>query len=127
MKMDDLVLKYIQTREKKSKIKATYDADKAKYDTLQDKIEALLLIRFKELGIDSVKTEFGTAYSSTQTSATLADWDAFRTFCQNQADPFQYLDRKANKTAVEQYRSSNDELPPGINWSETRTVNFRRA
>jgi hypothetical protein len=127
MKMDDLVLKYIQTREKKSKIKATYDADKAKYDTLQDKIEALLLIRFKELGIDSVKTEFGTAYSSTQTSATLADWDAFRAFCQNQADPFQYLDRKANKTAVEQYRSSNDELPPGINWSETRTVNFRRA
>lgn len=127
MKMDDLVLKYIQTREKKSKIKAAYDADKAKYDTLQDKIEALLLLRFKELGIDSVKTEFGTAYSSTQTSATLADWDAFRTFCQSQADPFQYLDRKANKTAVEQYRASNDELPPGINWSETRTVNFRRA
>lgn len=127
MKMDDLVLKYIQTREKKSKIKAAYDADKAKYDTLQDKIEALLLIRFKELGIDSVKTEFGTAYSSTQTSATMADWDLFRTFCQSQDDPFQYLDRKANKTAVEQYRASNDELPPGINWSETRTVNFRRG
>jgi hypothetical protein len=127
MKMDDLVLKYIQTREKKSQLKAAYDADKGKYDTLQDKIEALLLLRFKELGIDSIKTEFGTAYSSTLTSATMADWDAFRTFCQAQADPFQFLDRKANKSAVEQYRASNDELPPGINWSETRTVNFRRA
>lgn len=127
MKMDDLVQKFIQLRTKKSQLKAAYDAEVAKYDNLQDKIEALLLLRFSEMGIDSVKTDQGTAYSSTRTSASLADWDSFKMFCEAQEDPYQYLDRRANKTAIEQYRAANDDLPPGINWSETRVINFRKS
>lgn len=127
MKMDDLVQKFIQLRTKKSQLEAAYDAEVAKYDNLQDKIEALLLLRFSEMGIDSVKTEQGTAYSSTRTSASMADWDSFKTFCTAQEDPYQYLDRRANKTAIEQYRAANDDLPPGINWSETRVINFRKS
>ena len=127
MTMDDLVQKFIQLREKKSQLKAKYDAEVARYDDLQTKIEALLLLRFSEMGIDSVKTEQGTAYSSTRTSASMADWDSFKTFCTAQEDPYQYLDRRANKTAIEQYRAANDDLPPGINWSETRVINFRKS
>ena len=31
------------------------------------------------------------------------------------------------KSAVEQYKSVNQELPPGINWREERVVNIRRS
>lgn len=127
MKIDSLVEKYIQVREKKSQLKAKYEDEVSRYDQLQDKIEALLLIKFGELGVDSVKTGMGTAYTSTRTSASMADWDSFRSFCAAQEDPYQYLDRRVNKTAVEQYRAANEDLPPGVNWSETRVVNFRRS
>lgn len=126
MKIDEMVSTYIRVREKKSQLKAKYDADKAKYDELQNKIEALLLIKFGELGVDSVKTDKGTAYTAKQTSASVADWDTFFGFVQAH-NAFEMLERRVSKTAVEQYRSANDDLPPGVNWSETRVVNFRKS
>ena len=98
----------------------------APLDALLDKIEALLLKTFQETGVESVKTESGTAYSSSRTSATVADWDAFFEgyVLPNQA--WEFLERRCNKGAVEQFKAANEDLPPGINWSETLTVNVRR-
>ena len=127
MKMDDLVQRYIQLREKKSQLKAEYEASLAKYDQVQDKIEALLLARFGEMGVNSIKTANGTAYTSTRASVSLADWDVFRAFCEKQEDPYAFVERRVSKAAVEQYKAANEDLPPGVNWSETRVVNFRRS
>ncbi len=126
VKVDEIVEKYIKLRDKKAEIKAKYEADIAKYDEALDKLESLLLNTFNETGIDSVKTSVGTAYASLRTSASVADWDAYFNgyILPNQA--WEMLERRANKTAIEQYRSANNELPPGINWSETRTINVRR-
>jgi hypothetical protein len=126
MKMDDLVKTYIQVREKKSQLKAKYDLDKAKYDELQNKIEALLLIKFGEIGVDSVKTDQGTAYTATHTSASIADWDTFFGFVKEH-QAYELIERRVSKAAVEQYKSANEDLPPGINYSETRVVNFRKS
>lgn len=127
MKMDDLVEAFIKIREKKSQLKAEYDAKVGKFDEVQGKIEGLLLQRFGELGVDSVKTAAGTAYTSVRSSATLADWDVFRAFLTQQEDPFMYVERRVSKVAVEQYKAANEDLPPGVNWNEMRTVNFRRS
>ena len=127
MKMDDLVETYIRIREKKSQLRAEYEAKVAKYDDAQDKIEALLLRRFGELGIDSIKTAAGTAYTTTRSAATIADWDAYREFLERQEDPFIFLEHRASKTAIEQYKAANEDIPPGVSWSETRVVNFRRG
>ena len=127
MKIDELVQAYIKTRDKKARLKAEYDAACKPTDAVQDKIEAALLVKFGELGVDSAKTPEGTAYLSARTTASIADWDSFRAFCLAQPDPFEFIDRRAAKAAVENFKSQNAELPPGINWSETRTVNFRRA
>jgi len=127
MKVDDLVQKYIQLREAKAQLKAEYDAKVAPVDAVLDKIEGALLAKFNELGVSSVKTEFGTAYTSVRSSATLADWDVFREFCSQQEDPYAFVERRVSKTAVEEFRNANADLPPGVNWSETRVVNFRRS
>ena len=125
MKMDDLVKTYIQVREKKSRLKAEYDARVAECDKVQDKIEALLLLKFDELGTTSFKTPEGTAAMSLRTSVSIADWDTFFGFVKDN-DAFDLLDRRASKTAIEQFKSANGELPPGLNYSATRVVGFTR-
>lgn len=128
MKMDDLVKTYIKLRNKKAQLKKEFDLKVASIDELQDKIEALLLVRFQELGIESVKTDEGTAYSSLKTSVSLADADSFKEFCMRQEDPLTFIDVRVNKSAVLQFKeATGGELPPGVNFSATRTVNFRSS
>lgn len=127
LRMDDLVETFIKIREKKAKLKAEYTAKVAEFDAVADKIEAALLARFQEMGVDSVKTPSGTAYASARSSASVADWDSFKAFCLLQEDPLGYVERRVSKEAVEQFKAENEDLPPGVNWSVTRVINFRRS
>lgn len=126
MKMSDLVQKYIELRDKKSQLKAEYDMRASKLDEVMQKIEVKLLEVFEQTGMDSVKTEFGTAYTSTRTSASIADREAFMEYVKSH-DEWPLLEVRASKAAVEQYKAANDDLPPGINWREERVVNIRRS
>jgi hypothetical protein len=126
MKLSELVEKYIELRDKKSQLKAEYDAQKSKIDEKLDKIEAVLLQTFDTAGLNSIKTPFGTAYTSTTTMASIADPDTFMEFVKaNEA--FHLLEKHCSKTGVEQYKAVHDDVPPGVNWREERVVNIRRA
>lgn len=128
MKMDELVKTYIKLRNKKSQLKKSYEEEVSKIDELQDKIEALMLVRFQEMGVESVKTDEGTAYVSVRSSASMADADAFKAFCLQQDDPFTFIDVRVNKSAVTQFKEAmGGELPPGVNFTATRVVNFRSS
>lgn len=126
MKMSDLVAKYIELRDKKSEFKAEYDAKVGRIDEALDKIEAKLLEVFDTAGMDSVKTESGTAYVSTRTAASVADREAFMEFVRTN-DEWPLLEIRASKAAVEQYKDVHEDLPPGINWRSERVVNIRRS
>jgi len=126
MKLSELVGKYIELRDKKSQIKSEYEAKVAKLDETLSQIEGVLLKTFDAAGMDSVKTEFGTAYTTVQTMATVADPDVFRQFVKEN-DAWEMLQNRVSKTAVEQYKAVHDEIPPGLNWREERVVNIRRA
>lgn len=128
MKASELVEKYIQLRDRKSAMKKEYEEKVQKLDLALDKIEGVLLGTFTTAGIDSIKTPFGTAYTAVRTSASVADRDTY--FDWVFADPEQrkvFLEARANKTAVEQFKEVHGELPPGLNWREERVVNIRRS
>jgi hypothetical protein len=126
MKLNELAEKYIVLRDRKAQLKSEYDGKVAELDSVMDKIEAVLLRTFDEAGIESVKTSAGTAYRSLRTQASVADWDAFFNFVKENG-AWEMLERRCSKSAVEQYRSTNDDLPPGLNWREERVVNIRRS
>jgi hypothetical protein len=126
MKLSDLVQKYIELRDKKAQMKAEYDEKAAKLDAVLDQIEGSLLKTFDTAGMDSVKTPFGTAYTSVQTSATIADPDVFRQFVKDN-NAWEFFQNRVSKTAVEQYKAVHDDIPPGLNWREERVVNVRRS
>ena len=126
MKLSELVAKYIELRDKKAQIKAEYDGKVAKLDENLDKIEAVLLKTFDSAGMDSVKTEFGTAYTSTRTTASVANTDVFMKYVvANEA--WHLLEKRAAKSGVEQYKAEHDDVPPGVSWRSERTVNIRRS
>ena len=131
MKMTDLDdVKLLQTfivlRDRRAERKAAYMSDDESDKGKQEKIEAEFLRRFNDRGIDNVSARgVGTAYRSTRVSTTVADWDAVLThILENEA--FELLERRVNKTAVEQFKDAEGDIPPGVNWSETQVINFRR-
>ena len=125
MKMDTLVERYIGLRDQKKEIVDAHKLRIAELDGTLDKIEAVLLKTFGETGIESVNTTAGTAYISSRTSATVADWDIFLAHVKAN-NAFELIERRCSKDAVAQYKAANEDLPPGVNWSEERTVNVRR-
>lgn len=126
MKISELVAKYVQLRDKKAEYKGEYEAKVAKIEDTLNKIECKLLEVFETTGMDSVKTEFGTAYKSVRSSASVADRDAFMEYVKAN-DEWQLVEVRAAKIAVEQFKDVNNDLPPGVSWREERVVNFRRA
>ena len=126
MKLSEAVSIYIKMRDKKAQMKAEFDASVAPLNEKMEKLEAKLLDVFNKTGIDSVKTEFGTAYTTTRVTASVADREIFMTHVREN-DDWALLEVRASKTAVEQYRETNNDLPPGISMREERVVNVRRS
>lgn len=128
MKLDELIAKYIKLRDRKAQMKKAFEEEVGKVNAVMEKMEAVILKTFQETGQTSAKTEFGTAYTSSRTSATVADRDAFLDWVMTDPNErLMFLENRVNKTAVEQYKAANDDLPPGVNWSSEVVVGVRRA
>ena len=127
MKISEVVAKYIELRDSKATMKAAYDEQVANVDKKLNLIEAKLLEYFDKTGVESCKTEAGTAFRSVRNSASIADKDAFMAFVKaNEAWSMMII--RANAKTIDEYKAANDDaLPPGLNWSVERVVNFRRT
>lgn len=122
-----LVGAYVKVRDEIAAIEAEHKEVLKNPKSKLEKIEIEFLRRFQERDAESVRTSQGTAYRSTRTSATVADWDAFfnQFVVPNQA--WDFIERRANKTMVVQYKGEHGDIPPGLNWREEAVVGFRRA
>lgn len=126
--LDDLSLlkAFIALRDRRAERKAAYTQDDAGDKDKQDKIEVEFLKRFNDRGIDNVSSKgVGTAYRSIRSSASVADKSAFMEHIKEH-DAWELLEVRANKSSVVQFRDEHEDLPPGVNWSETQVINFRR-
>lgn len=125
-KLEQLIEKYLQLRDKKKVFKEEYDAKVAALDEAMSRIENFMLAEMQKSGLKNLPTGAGTAYMSTRTSATVADWDALLGFVR-QNDLWTMLEKRVNKTAVDEYVAANDDLPPGVNITQAVVVNIRRS
>lgn len=124
--IDQIVDGYIQLRDRKAQLKAEYDAAIAPIDEMLAKAEAHIRAEFQASGIKSAKTDKGTAYLQERTSATAGDWDMVLGFIKDN-DAWHMLERRVNKTAVDEYFATNNDLPPGVNYRREVVVNVRRT
>jgi hypothetical protein len=126
---DKLISGYVKIRDARAQRKAAFDADDAADKEKQERIEAEFLRRFSERGTDSTKANgIGTAYKVVRSSATVGDKDVyFNWILEDPEIRMAFIEARANKTAVLQYRTEHEDIPPGINWREDLTVGFRRS
>lgn len=122
----DLLKIFMGLRDRRAQRKAAFTEEDAGDKAKQERIENEFLRRFNDREIDNVSARgVGTAYRSVRSSATVADWEALLNFITTE-EAWEMLERRVNKTAVEQYKEVHEDLPPGVNWGEVITVNFRR-
>lgn len=126
MQTSELLAVYIKLRDRRAQRKKAFEAEDESDKGYQDKIESIFLARFTDEGITSVSGPSGTAYISTKTTASVADWDMLLPFIREK-EMWQLLTHGVNKTAVEEYVATNEELPPGVNISRFVSINVRRS
>jgi hypothetical protein len=116
---------YVKLRSKKEQIAAKAKADTAPVQETMDKIEAYLKEQADALGVQSFKTESGTAFLTTSERANVASWDeVLRFILENEA--FDMLEKRVNKTAVRAYLEANKAVPPGVNYGTSIEVSVRK-
>ncbi len=116
---------YIKLRDTKKQKDDEHKESLKKLVAAMDKIEAGILEFLNSSGANSIASDAGTAYKSTQISATVEDKELFMSFVK-ETDQFEALDIKANKTFVKDYMEENQEVPPGVKVSQMSTIGVQR-
>ena len=125
-RVDDIVAAYVRLRDQKAELKAQQAEAMKPYDETLAKLEAEALQILSDTGVESMKTSAGTVYKSVATSATVQDKSAFMDYIREHL-AFDLLDVRANKTAVQDFVTENQDTPPGVVIRREMKVGFRRA
>jgi hypothetical protein len=125
-KLNAVIGKYIALRDKRDEINRKAKEDVAKINEKLEAIEGKLMGVMDGLGMESIKSDKGTAYVSTTTRASVADWDATLTFIKRRR-LWNMLEQRVSKKAVEEYIEAKGDVPPGVDVSTMRKLNVRRS
>jgi hypothetical protein len=153
--VDQIVGKYVDLRDQRDKILEKQKEELKPYLDKMELCEQWLLDFLIRTGQESAKTELGTAYKVTATSATVdtdGGWEKFISFAfgtainraldaaENGADPagavkaalssstLDFFEHRVAKSAVKEYmENTGGKIPPGINFTTFTKCNVRRG
>jgi hypothetical protein len=128
---------YVKLRDKIKEIKEAHKLQLAPYVETLEQLNGILLDHLNQISADSTVTASGTVYRTEKKSASIADADVFWGWVVQHKDVRDYIDIKANVTAVEEHIKAMEKLaqsdptivpsaPPGVNWSSRYEVGVRR-
>lgn len=124
-RMDAAVDKYRQLRDRKKEIQERHASELKPYNEALEQIEVVLLHQLNTLGVDSMKTENGTAYKSTRTSISIDDPAVFRKWVEENNRP-DFFENRVSKEAIQNWVNEGHSLPPGLKVSADTVVNVRK-
>lgn len=124
---DQVVAKYVETRDLIEQKKKACEAEVADLKALQEKRENWLKTELDKLGVESFKTAHGTAFITFKDSATVSDREAFLDWVEGDfVERKHYLENRVSKTAVKQRLEDGEPPPPGVNYVKVKDVQVRR-
>lgn len=119
------VEQFIKLRDHKTKAKKAFDQSMERINMAVEKLEGEILGALQDQGLQNAKSESGTAYIVTQSSATVKDRAAFEEWAQATGN-MGAMDIRANKKAIREILDDGEEVP-GVAYSETITIGVRRS
>lgn len=126
IKADKLVKAYVKIRDKRKQLADDYEKQDKELEESLDMIESELLEICKEMGADSIRTEFGTVSRKVAKRYWTNDWHSFYKFLMDRGMP-ELLEKRIAQTNMSTFLEENpDILPPGLNVDRRYTVSVRR-
>lgn len=124
--VDKLVSTYVKIRDKRDELKRDMEAKIAELQSDLDVIANSLLDQFREAGIDSAKTPFGTAYKTVKSRYWTGDWESLYDFI-HENDAYELLERRIHQSNMKQFLAEHpDSHPKGLNVDSEYTLVVRR-
>lgn len=123
--INDAITTYVATRDDLDRERKAYNAYEARAKNYMDRIEMFIKEKADELGVDSFKTQGGTAYRTVKTSYKVTTWDEFVEWLKATGN-FHCLEKRAAKNAVKEIHDSTGEVPPGLDYQTEVTFDVRR-
>ncbi len=119
---DQLMRIYAKMRDKLEQLEVTT----SKLEKDMKLVKAALLDHCKANGVESIKTQYGTAFRTVRTTYSTADWENFHKFVLEHQAPY-LLEKRLHQGAMKEFLADNPELiPPGLNSSSEYTITIKR-
>lgn len=120
-----LVHQYRRLRDKKKEIEARHKSELGPFNEAMGKIEMVVLDHLNRTGVESARTDDGTAYKVTRRSYAIDDPGALRDYVEAHGLTDLYENRLSS-TAIEDMLARGLPLPPGIRVSSSVYVNIKK-
>jgi hypothetical protein len=126
VKADKLVKAYVKIRDKRRELASEFEKQDAELQESLDMIERHLLDLFKETGVESLRTEFGTVSRRVAKRYWTNDWHSFYEFLKAHG-AVELLEKRIAQTNMSVFLEENPELlPPGLQIDKRYAVTVTR-
>lgn len=123
---DKLISAYIKLRTARQKLTQDYESADAELKEKQDKVSEMLLDICKDMGADSIKTQFGTATRRLSIRYKTTDWDSMYKFIKEH-DAFHLLEQRIHQTNMKNLLEENPEMVPmGLSSDSEYVISVRK-
>jgi hypothetical protein len=125
--LDKLTDAYVKIRDARSELKREYEIKDKGLEESAKMLEQAMLDACKQLGVDSVRTPYGTIIRSVKSRYWTNDWDSMYRFIREH-DAFALLEKRLHQSHMKEFLAENPDLQPmGLNVESEYTVVVRRA
>lgn len=124
--VDKLTKVYIKIRDRRAEEKAEWEAKDKAWQAQLDEIESHLLEVCRRMGVDSLRTQFGTVMRGVSTRYWTQDWASMHEFIKEN-DALYLLEKRISQKAMQEFLEENpDKHPPGMSSNSEYKVTVRR-
>ncbi len=123
--IDKLCVAYVRIRDERDRLRKEYKEKDAELEAKLDKLEEALKAEMDKLGVESLRTPHGTAFKTFKDYVTIESWESFFAWMLKEK-AYHFLTRSVAKSAVKEYLTETERLPPGLRYERELEVQVRR-
>lgn len=125
--VDKLIRVYIKIRDAREELSRKYESDDGDLKEKQNEVKKALLSYCKELNVDSLKTQYGTASRRVDTRYWTSDWDAMHAFIKEH-NALDLFERRLHQTNMRAFLADHPDVrPPGLNADSSYEISVRKS
>ena len=126
MEIDKLVGAYVACRDALGEERKNFKEIEGKYKSDLGVIEDAIMKLADDQGVESFKTEFGTAFKTRKDFISVENWDAALDYIVLN-DLKHMLTKSVSKASAKEYMGVNGgKLPPGLKYGSIPVISIRR-